>query len=322
MAGPAEATSPTGTLEAFFTRANTILQSVRPFQDLDGSRQAIRALVNQAFDFRGAAAVALGSVWLSRVPEDQDAFARLFAVFLERGFIATIGSKASVAGGVTIHYLKESIDGESAAVATTLLTRSGQELSVVYRMVHRGDDWKVQDVIIDGVSLVLNYRAQFTRILAASPYTELVARMQRETASEPPPAESLPTQSSSLVPQPEMSQSNGGTRGGTPSGDPSRVGAIASTAPTDAQRRADVVGRLLVRSRSDAEREVSSVLAKAGGTALSREHGPLLTVIKGVVPQSGYGKLTTALRGIGAWQLEIERFPLPNLVYVTFGLTE
>jgi len=100
------------------------------------------------------------------------------------------------------------------------------------------------------------------------------------------------------------------------------VGAIASTAPTDAQRRADVVGRLLVRSRSDAEREVSSVLAKAGGKALSREHGPLLTVIKGVVPQSGYGKLTTALRGIGAWQLEIERFPLPNLVYVTFGLTE
>ena len=186
LAAPAEAASPTGTLEAFFSRANTILESIHPFQDVDAPREAIRNLVNQAFDFRAAAAVALGSVWLSRVPEDQDTFARLFAVFLERGFVATIGAKASVAGGVTIHYLAESVDGESAAVSTTLLTRSGQEMPVVYRMARRGDDWKVQDVVIDGVSLVQNYRAQFARILAASPYAELVARMRRETSSDPP----------------------------------------------------------------------------------------------------------------------------------------
>ena len=188
MAEPARAASPTGTLEAFFARANTILQSVHPFESLEGPRQAIRDLVNEAFDFRGAAAAALGSVWLSRVPEDQDAFARLFAVFLGRGFIAAIGSRASITGGISIHYLGESLDGEAAAVSTMLLTRSGQEMSVVYRMVHRGDSWKVQDVVVDGVSLVLNYRAQFARILTASPYAELLARMRREAALESPPS--------------------------------------------------------------------------------------------------------------------------------------
>ena len=43
-------------------------------------------------------------------------FGRLFAVLLERGFIAMIGSKASVAGGVRIQYLGESIDGESRTI--------------------------------------------------------------------------------------------------------------------------------------------------------------------------------------------------------------
>jgi hypothetical protein len=50
-------------------------------------------------------------------------------------------------------------DGESASVETTLLTRAGQELPVDYWVVRRGDRWKVRDVIVDGASLILNYRA-------------------------------------------------------------------------------------------------------------------------------------------------------------------
>ena len=72
VAQPAWATSPTGTLEAFFARTNTVLRSVDPAHGLETPRQAIRDLVNEVFDFRAAASIALGSVWLSRVPEDQD----------------------------------------------------------------------------------------------------------------------------------------------------------------------------------------------------------------------------------------------------------
>ena len=80
-----------------------------PARGLETPRQAIRDLVNEVFDFRAAAAVALGSVWLSRVPEDQDEFTRLFAIFLERGFIAMVGSKARVAGGVNIQYWEDDV---------------------------------------------------------------------------------------------------------------------------------------------------------------------------------------------------------------------
>jgi phospholipid transport system substrate-binding protein len=359
-AQPVWAMSPTGTLEAFFSRTNTVLQSVDPAHGLTAPRQAIRDLVNEVFDFRAAAALALGSVWLSRVPEEQDVFTRLFAVLLERGFIATIGSKASVAGGVRIQYLGETVDGEVASVATTLLTRGGQELPVEYWMVRRGDRWKVRDVVVDGVSLVMNYRAQFSRILAAYPYAGLVARMQAETPAEPPPAAPLPAKPapstavavpdaplapavardvpadrtaklSAVKPKPTppgqqiATSKNGGRGEAPPSGantsKPVPVAAPVAT-PGDRQRPGDVVGRLLVSNRSGAERDIASLLARMGGTTLSRQRGTTITVVEGLVPQLNYPSFAAGLRGLGSWQLEAERSPLPHLFHVTVKLAE
>jgi phospholipid transport system substrate-binding protein len=187
-APPSWAISPAVVLEAFFSRANTVLRSVDPERGLDEPRQAILSLVNEVFDFPGAAALALGPVWQSRTLEQQKEFVRLFAGFLERGYIAVIGSKASMADGVRIQFLGESVAGDSATVATTLLTRNGSELPVDYSMVRRGDRWAVRDVIIDGVSLVANYRAQFNRILRTVSYADLLARMRTDA-----PDATLPT---------------------------------------------------------------------------------------------------------------------------------
>ncbi len=381
VAQSAWATSPTGTLEAFFARTNKILETVNPARGLEAPRQAVRDLFSVVFDFREAAAVALGPEWLSRIPADQDEFTRLFAIFLERGFIAVVGSQASVAGGVRIQYLGESVHGESASVATTLLTRGGQELPVDYWMIRRGGRWKVQDVVVDGVSLVMNYRAQFARVLAAYPYAELVARMQamtppgaqptlpllaQSTPSLPPaagvdqvpaavvrdvptersvrpPADrsaklpaggsaKLPAGGSAKLPaggsamlkvvkpaqteqQIPKSKSGGTTREAVP------VAAMAS-APGDPPRPVDVVGRLLVKSRSGAERALETLLARAGGTTLSRQRGAAITVVKGVIPHSNYGSFAAGLRGIGSWQIEVERSPLPNVLHVTVRLAE
>ena len=177
VAQPALATSPTAVLEAFFEGANAVLKTVDPFGDLEQPRQAVRELVNEVFDFRGASALALGPAWRSRTPDEQDEFVRLFAVFLERGFIGMIGAKASVSDGVKIQYVDESIGDEWAGVATSLLTRNAQELPIDYWFARRGARWKVQDVVIDGVSLISNYRSQFTRVLGAYPYSEVLARL-------------------------------------------------------------------------------------------------------------------------------------------------
>jgi phospholipid transport system substrate-binding protein len=180
--------SPTAALQTFFERANAIMRTVDPLRGLEEPRQAIRELVNDVIEFRAAAALALGPLWNSKRPEDQDEFIGLFANLLEKGFVAAIVTNASVSDGVRLQYLGESIADDAASVATTLLSRSGNQLPVDYRLVWRGGRWKVQDVVIDGVSLIANYRAQFNRILRDYSFTELIAKMRGEALDSRPPA--------------------------------------------------------------------------------------------------------------------------------------
>lgn len=99
---------------------------------------------------------------------------------------------------------------------------------------------------------------------------------------------------------------------------------VASTPPAtgDARRSLDVVGRLRVKSRSGAERDLAALVAKAGGTTVSRQRGDKITVIEAVVPNPSYGKFAEGLGRIGSWQMEAGRSRLPDPVRVTVRLAE
>src|SRR2546430_11513022 len=75
-------------------------------------------------------------------------------------------------------------------------------------------------------------------------------------------------------------------------------------APGGARPSLDVVGKLRVKSRSGAERDLAALLAKAGGTTVSRQRGEKITVIEAVVPNPSYGKVAQGLTRIGPWQIE------------------
>ena len=154
IAPPAWAASPTETVQAVFGIANTILQAADPARSPDEPRQAIRTLVEKVFDYEEAAALALGPVWNARTPNERAEFVGLFADILERNFVVMAGAKVSVAGGLQVDYLAESVVGDGATVSTTILTRNGTELPVDYSMLRRQGRWVVCDVIIQGVGLV------------------------------------------------------------------------------------------------------------------------------------------------------------------------
>jgi len=148
---------------------------------------AMRTVVDGSFDFQEAAQRALGREWWARTPAERDEFVALFADLLGRSVVARIASRASVRGSLTIHYLSESVRGNTATILTTITSREGSALSVEYRMVARGQRWAVCDVAVDGISTVENYHAQFIRILRQSSYGELVAQVKAR-ASEAPTA--------------------------------------------------------------------------------------------------------------------------------------
>ena len=93
-------------------------------------------------------------------------------------------------------------------------------------------------------------------------------------------------------------------------------------APGGARPALDVVGKLRVKSRSGAERDLAALLAKAGGTTVSRQRGEKVTVIEAMVPNPSYGRFAEGLNRIGSWQIEAGRSRLPDPVRVAVRLAE
>jgi phospholipid transport system substrate-binding protein len=138
-------------------------------------RDKLKEVLYQRFDFTEMAQRSLGSEWRRRSPEEQKEFVKLFTDLLERAYLDKIESYS----GENFQYLKEREDDNNyAQVDTKIVDNKGQEFSINYRLHNMKGDWKVYDVVIENVSIVNNYRAQFTRVLAASSFEELVNRMK------------------------------------------------------------------------------------------------------------------------------------------------
>ncbi|MEA2658699.1 MAG: phospholipid transport system substrate-binding protein [Candidatus Binatota bacterium] len=147
-----------------------------------GERRAkLREVLYQRFDFTEMAKRALGSEWRRHTPEEQREFVRLFTDLLERAYLDKIESYS----GEKVKYLKERQDNDLATVETRLEDAKGQEYSLDYRLHNVNGDWKVYDVIIENISLVNNYRAQFNRVLARSSWADLLKRMKEQSFSAP-----------------------------------------------------------------------------------------------------------------------------------------
>jgi len=137
-------------------------------------RAAVRKIANDIFDFGETARRSLGRHWQPRTPAERDEFVQLFSDLLERSYI----SRVELYGGEKIQYLGDTIDGEQGKVQTKLLTKGGSDIPIEYRMHKKGDRWLVYDVIIEGVSLIANYRTQFNKIIHTASYQELVKKMK------------------------------------------------------------------------------------------------------------------------------------------------
>lgn len=78
-------------------------------------------------------------------------------------------------------YGKESIEQDRATVQTTLVVpKTKEQLGVDYRLIEKAQRWAVFDVVVDGVSIAGNYRAQFDKILRTSSYDMLVQQIKRK----------------------------------------------------------------------------------------------------------------------------------------------
>ena len=147
---------------------------------LQQRRAKIRQVVLQRFGFTEMSKRALGRYWNERNPEERTEFVRLFTDLLERAYIDRVDGYT----GEQVVYLVESVDGDYSEVRSKIVTKRNQEIPITYRLQKASSNWEVYDVIVEGVSLVNNYRTQFSKIIRTSSYQELVKKMQVKLEGE------------------------------------------------------------------------------------------------------------------------------------------
>jgi phospholipid transport system substrate-binding protein len=143
-------------------------------------RTVIRRTISERFDFEEMAKRSLALHWRKRTPEERKEFVPLYTDLLERSYIKKIERYADE----KILYIDEKINGEYSEVNTKIVTKRNVEIPVEYRLLKKNGKWEVYDVIIEGVSLVNNYRTQFNKIIRTDSYEELVKRMKNKQEEE------------------------------------------------------------------------------------------------------------------------------------------
>lgn len=133
--------------------------------------QQVRQVVDRRFDYEEMAKRSLPN-WNQLSSSQRREFVTLFSELLATSY----ADKLSKYSGEKVNYVGDRVDGDLSEVKTLLL-RSNDRIPINYRLINKSQ-WVVYDVVIEGVSLVNNYRSQFARVISESSYAELVRRLQ------------------------------------------------------------------------------------------------------------------------------------------------
>ncbi len=151
-------------------------------QPRDTKLADIRGIINEIFDYQELSARTLGRDWKKFNPQQQTEFIDLFSKLLENVYADRI-----------LAYTQEKIEygkvtdlrENQTEVESYIITKDNTKVPLFYRLVLKDGKWRVYDVVIEGVSMIKNYRGQFRDILAKKSPEELL-QVLREKAKEKP----------------------------------------------------------------------------------------------------------------------------------------
>lgn len=145
--------------------ADDVLAIIKNDKEIQaGNQQKLYAVAEEKilpnFDFDRVSRMVLGKAWKAATPEQQAAFQKEFRSLLLRTYSVALGKYKDQ----TIEYkpMRAEPDAKNVSVKTQILQPGGQPVSVDYSLVKGANGWKVYDIVIESVSLVTNYRSQFS----------------------------------------------------------------------------------------------------------------------------------------------------------------
>jgi phospholipid transport system substrate-binding protein len=180
-AAPCGAEEPMEALKPPVEEVLAILKDSRYQSDEHKAEQLDRLhrVIRELFDFTEIAKRTLARNWRSFTPQQRKAFSEVFAELLENTYTGKIRGEFQ---DEKIVFLEQEMLSERKSLVRSHIVRETTEVPVDYRMILKKDGWRVYDVIVEGISLVQNYRTQFDDILVKESPAQLIERLEKKVA--------------------------------------------------------------------------------------------------------------------------------------------
>lgn len=159
-----------------------VIRILRDPQYIDDAQKKLQhdkiwKIVQELFDFKEISKRSLARNWLIFTLQERKEFTDIFAEFLGDIYIDKIQGEYH---NEKVVYLGQEMITDSKAIVKTKILRETLEIPIDYRMLMRKGNWKVYDVNIEGVSLVKNYRTQFSETLLSETPAQLIERVRKK----------------------------------------------------------------------------------------------------------------------------------------------
>jgi phospholipid transport system substrate-binding protein len=171
---PAFASSPTEQIQETIQQVLTVVNNSAQGDEPDRKRQ-LRETLMPRFDWTEMAKQTLGKHWDAAAAR-QGEFIAALSEFLGSSYAGKIGSYKDE----KIIYLTEAVDNDQAQVKTKIVSSKGEPTAVTYQLHRVQGEWKIYDVVVEDISLVVNYRSQFSRILAKGGFDDLLRQLKEK----------------------------------------------------------------------------------------------------------------------------------------------
>ena len=141
-------------------------------------KDEILNIVTEYFNFDEMAKRALGRPWKDQTPDKRQEFVKLFKQLLFNTYINRLENyKCSKE---RVFYDSEKLEGDYALVKTHIVYQGHNNVEIAYRLHRDVGEWKVYDVVVEGISIVENYRSQFASILTNESFDSLLNRVRQK----------------------------------------------------------------------------------------------------------------------------------------------
>ncbi len=139
----------------------------------------IREIINEVFDWNELSRRTLGRNWKKFSPEQRKEFTHLFSRLLEGIYADRL---LAYTDEKVIFEKETELKKGRVEVASHIRLADGKRIPLNYRMIQKDGNWRVYDVVIEGVSMVKNYRGQFREILSKKKPEDLIETLKKKTS--------------------------------------------------------------------------------------------------------------------------------------------